>query len=104
MGGHIFDIGVPNQADLFSTTIKKLVNNIGRTVRESQDIRQAIEMLKMIINKLPVKRKSNKSTEDERKAEEEVMSLFLSKNIDAYSKRENMYHQNKAIVYSLVIG
>lgn len=70
MGGHIFDIGVPNQAELFSMTTKKLANYVGRTVRESQDIWQAIETLRGIIIELPIKRKSNKSTEDKRKAEE----------------------------------
>jgi len=39
MGGYIFDIGVPNQAELFSFGQRKLANYIGRTAKEPQDIR-----------------------------------------------------------------
>ena len=39
----IFDVGIGNQAELFNMNLKKLGDHAERTLRESQDIRGAIE-------------------------------------------------------------
>ena len=43
--GEIYDIGVTNETDLFTTTTKKVASYAGRHCREPQDIRVAIEEL-----------------------------------------------------------
>ena len=48
LSGHIYDVGTNNQADLFTETSKRLANYAGRTYKEPQDIRRAIENIEEI--------------------------------------------------------
>ena len=41
--GHVFDVGVTNQAQLFANTTKEIAEYTGRTTKESQDIQNGIE-------------------------------------------------------------
>ena len=43
--GHIYDVGVDNQADLFSRTTKEIAEYAGMHCKQSLDIRTAIETL-----------------------------------------------------------
>ena len=45
--GHIFDVGVANQSQLFATTIKEVAEYAGRTLKESQDICVAMKKWRM---------------------------------------------------------
>ena len=40
--GHIFDLGVGNQAELFTNASKQIASYSGRTCKEPQDIRLAL--------------------------------------------------------------
>ena len=51
---HIYDIGVTNQTQLFSNTMKEIAEYAGRTLKESQDIRLAIKKLKMLPSRSPL--------------------------------------------------
>ena len=85
--GNVYDVGLSNQAEIFTITTKKIVSNAGRTYTESQDIRIALESIKEITISRPVKEKSN---------DDAMETLILTCEIDAYIKRLNAYSQNKA--------
>jgi len=51
--GHIFDIGVKNQAYLFTRTLKEIADYAGRMCKEFLDIRTAIETLVEVTIPLP---------------------------------------------------
>ena len=56
LSGQIYDVGRNNQAELFTETTKKLAGYAGRTYKEPQDIRRAIEDVAEINIPMPVER------------------------------------------------
>ena len=93
--GHIYDIGVENQADLFARTTKEIAEYAGRHCKQSLDIRTAIETLAEVLIPVPADRGTSNTT---------FNSLMLGKDLDIYVKRVDVYNQNKAEMYSKVIG
>ena len=94
--GHIFDVGVFNQSDLFVTTTKKLANYAGRTCKEPQDICLAIEELKDKTFTLPTRQTGITDTT--------IANALLSKDLDMFVKRESTYRQNKVAMLSVALG
>ena len=94
--GHIYDVGVYNQTELFTETTKKMASYTGQTYKEPQDIQRAIEEVKDIDILMPTKRTNITIT---------TLKAKLYKNdIEIWSKRESLYRQNKAAMYSVVLG
>ena len=93
--GHVYDIGVQNQADLSTTTTKKLASYADRNCREPQDIRVAIEELEDVTFMMPTRRPGLDSS---------IADIVLSKDTDVYIKRESIYRQNKAAIFSVELG
>ena len=79
----IFDIGIPNQSDLFMQTTKKLANYAGRKLRESQDIKLRIKNVSYVTILRPTiplnvfKGPANPTTEE--KETSELNRLIFSK-------------------------
>ena len=86
----IYDIGISNQADMFMQTTKKIANYAGRTLKESQDTRLAIENVEDVDVPRPVLKiaaKAKKDPEDKDSAsEDEFNKLIYLKEIDTYVK------------------
>ena len=93
--GHIYDIGVENQADLFAKTTKEIAEYAGRHCKQTLDIRTAIETLAEVGIPVPTDRGTSNTT---------FNLLMLGKDLDIYVKRVDLYNQNKAEMYSKVIG
>ena len=49
--GHIYDIGVSNQSELFNSTTKKIAGYAGRNSKEAQTMRIALQTLKNEVRK-----------------------------------------------------
>ena len=94
--GHIYDVGTSNQADLFTETTKKIAGYAGRTCKEPQDIRRAIEDIDDINIPMPSERTSI--------TEVKIREKLFEKDIENWAKRESVYRQNKASLYSIVLG
>ena len=84
--GHIYDVGTGSQADHLTATTKALASNAGRECSDPQDIRIAIERQKDVVIPIPTSRPD---------IDMEVAKLLLGKEMDAYVKRSQQYHQNK---------
>ena len=84
-----------NQADLFAITTKEIAEYVGRHCKQSLDIRTAIETLAEVLIPVPADRGTSNTT---------FNSLMLGKGLDIYVKRVDVYNQNKAEMYSKVIG
>ena len=93
--GHIYAVGVENQADLFTKTTKEIAEYAGRHCKQSLDIRTAIETLAEVVIPVPADRGTSNTT---------FNNLMLGKDLDIYVKRVDVYNQNKAEMYSTVIG
>ena len=93
--GHIYDVGVSNQAELFTNTTKKVLSYAGRSYSEAQDIRIALETISEISIKAPKKETTGDDT---------INTLILNKEVDAYIKRKHAYRQNKAYMFSVILG
>ena len=91
----IYNIGVPNQAELFTSTTKKVASYAGRTCKYPQDIRLAIKNIEDITISYPLTCGTGDVIID---------NLFLSCDINAFIKREATYESNKATIVSVVIG
>ena len=94
--GHIYDVGTSNQADLFTETTKKIASYAGRTCKEPQDIRRSIEDIDDVDIPMPTERTS--ITNDR------LREKLFEKDIETWAKRESIYRQNKASLYSIVLG
>ena len=53
--GHIFDVGVSNQSQLFANTTKEIAEHAGQLLKEFQDIRLMIEKVEDITFPIPKK-------------------------------------------------
>ena len=80
-------MGTGSQADQFTATNKALASYDGRKCSVTQDIRISIERQKDVSIPIPTTRTD---------IDEELAKLLLGKEIDAYVKRSQQYHQNKA--------
>ena len=90
----MYDGGRSTHSELFTITTGKFATYAGRTCKEAQYIRVAIEKVEDI--HIP---KSIKDTE----GDDTINKKILNRDIEAYVKKE-IYHQNKASLYSVVIG
>ena len=81
--------------ELFTITTGKIAAYAGRTCKEAQYIRVAIEKVEDI--KIP---KSVKDTE----GDDVINETILNRDIEAYVKRKAIYRQNKSSLYSVVMG
>ena len=82
--GHIYDVGVMNQSDLFTNTTKKLASYAGRTCCKPQDIRLAIKELEDASIDVPTRQTMSGVNSS-------VINMILSKDLDIYIKRESIY-------------
>ena len=95
---HIYDISVSNQTQLFSNITKEISEYAGRTLKESQDIRLAIEKIEDVTFDVPTKRTVTTALDTN------TINIIYKTEIDAYIKRENVYWQNKSLMYAIVFG
>ena len=95
LDGFVYDVGSMSQAQIFVDTTREIAEYTGRTLKEAQDIRMAIEDLEEITLNRPTK---NRTGDDE-----ENTAIFKIE-LDSYFKRLNAYRQNKATMYSIVLG
>ena len=95
LDGYIYDVGTNTQAQLFADTTREIAEYAGRTLKEAQDIRTAIEELEDTTLVKPTK----ETTGDP----DEIAAIYKIE-LDAYYKRLNAYRQNKATMYSIVLG
>ena len=98
LDGHIFDVGVANQSQLFSTTTKEVVEYAGRTLKESQDNQVAIEKVEDVTFDIP------KNWAISTELDEEVVNIIYKIDLDGYIKRTGQYRQNKSYMYEIVFG
>ena len=94
----IYDTGISSQADQFVLTTKDIASCAGRTCTDPQDIRVALENLDDTLISVPVKRPTVKAMT------EEIAVLLISKDVDLLVKQEQYHHENKAKMYSVVLG
>ena len=94
--GFIYDIGTPSQAEQFSKTTIKVANYAGRTLKHSQDIRQAIETLKETTFTAP--------TRPATIGDSEIDKMILTRLVDEFVKKQSAYQQNKEVMFSVVLG
>ena len=92
--GAIYDVGVSNQSELFTTTTKKIAGFAGRTCKESKDISLAIEELEDPTFTPPKKVNIDPAIDD----------LLLKNEVDIFIKRKFTYRQNQATMFSVVLG
>ena len=92
--GAIYDVGVLNQSELFTTTTTKIAGFAGCTCRESKDISLAIEELKDPTFTPPKKFNVDPALDD----------LLLKNEVDIFVKRKSTYRQNQATMFSVVLG
>ena len=95
---HIYDIGVTNQTQLFSNTTKETAEYAGWILKESQDIRLAIEKIKDITFQISAKHAITSALD------KDSTNMIYKTEIDAYIKNKNVYRQNKSSMYVLVLG
>ena len=96
--GHIYDAGVSNQAYLFASTTKEVSEYAGRKLKESQDIRLAIEKVEDVTFTIPSKRPTGGGLDTA------AVEIIYKTELDGYIKRESIYRQNKASMYAVVFG
>ena len=95
LSGHIYDVSNSGQGEQFSETTKKLASYSGRTCKEPQDIRLAIEEVKEVSIPIPTERSITDTT---------LKAKLYEKDIEIWSKRESLYRQNKSSLYSVALG
>mmetsp|Transcript_8147 Transcript_8147/g.17704 ORF Transcript_8147/g.17704 Transcript_8147/m.17704 type:complete len:108 (-) Transcript_8147:668-991(-) len=66
LSGYIFDYGIPNQADAFTATLKKLWTYISCSCKDSHDIRVATEILEDVRIPLPCRHPNTRVIESKR--------------------------------------
>ena len=88
----LYDVGVPNQFELFTSATKKIANFAVRTCNDSQDINISIKTLIGPVFVTPSKVTGG---------DDVVNTLILTREIDAYIKHKPMYRQNKATIFWL---
>ena len=96
--GHIYNVGVSNQAHLFATTTKEISEYAGRNLKESQDIRLAIEKVEDVTFTIPTKHALGGGLDTT------AVDIIYKTKLDGYIKRESIYRQNKSLMYAVVFG
>ena len=91
----MYDVGTSTNSEIFTITTEKVAAYAGRTCKEAQGIRVAIEKVEDVI--IP---KSVKDTVGDAGINERI----LNRDIEAYVKRRATYRQKKSSMYSVVIG
>ena len=79
LSGQIYDVGRNDQAELFTETTKKLAGYAGRTYKEPQDIRRAIEDVAEINIPMPVERTAI--------TDKKLRDKIYKKDIEVWAKR-----------------
>ena len=69
---------------------------MGRTLKEPQDIRRALEDIKEVVLTMPTERTSITDIK--------IRENIFEKYIEIWSKRELIYRQNKSSMFSVVLG
>ena len=92
---HIYNVGVDNQADLFTRTTKEIVKYAGRHFKQSLDIRTAIENLSEVVIPVPTDRGTWNL---------KFKKIILSKDLEIYVKILKAYAKNKSAMFSIVMG
>ena len=82
LSGSIFDIGIPNQTEVFSNTLKKIA-----TCKDSHDIRLATERLTDVSIPYPKKRVNKETDPKEKLRIDETIKGLFSKDLDTFLKR-----------------
>ena len=93
--GHIYNMGTGSQTDQFTATTKDLASHAGRKGTNPWDIRISVESHKDVVTLIPYMRENIGG---------DVAKILLVKEIDSYNKRTQQCHQNKAKIYSVVLG
>ena len=93
--GCVYDVEVKNWAQLFVNTTKEIAEYAERKLKESQDIFNAIKKLTDISLDMPAKPTEYDATTN---------NIVFKHLIDLHIKRQNLYRQNKASMYSVVLG
>ena len=81
-----------------SQTPLKIAKYAGRTLKESQDIRLAIEKIEDVVFQMPTKRTVTTTLDTD------TVNMIYKTKIDSYIKRHNVYRQNKSSMYAIVFG
>ena len=95
LNGFMFDVGSNSQAQLFTNTTREIAEYAGQTLKELQDIKQAIENLNKTSFKLPVRIN---------KGDMLINNVIFNRQFDNHFKQENSYRQNRATIYSVVFA
>ena len=88
-------MGAGSQTDQFTATTKDLASYAGRKGTNPRYIRISVERQKDVVTLIPCTRNNIGG---------DVAKLLLVKDIDSYDKRTQQCHQNKAKIYSVVMG
>ena len=95
LDGFMYDVGSNSQAQLFTDTTREIAEYAGRNLKESQDIRRAIENLVEMTFTLPTRANIGDVS---------LNKAIFNKQLDNHFKRENSYRQNRATMSSVVFG
>jgi len=90
--GHIYDCTDSRQADLYTTTTKEIV---ATALKNSNDVKSAIENLRVPVMVLPNNLPANSMAEQKR---------YWEKRIDKISKKEMVLEENMKTVFSIIWG
>ena len=93
--GHTYDIGIPNQSEVFTQTTKKIASYAGRNCREAHSMRTAIENLKT-----PTFAKPTMDTD----GDQDVNKMLLIEATNAYVKRTEHYRIDSENMFSVILG
>ena len=93
--GQIYDVGTSSQANYFVTMTKDIDIYAGWKCTDPQEIRIAIDKLDEVMSRIPKKQEGFKN---------DICTLLLWNDLDAYVKRKQIYQQNKATIYPVVLS
>ena len=93
--GHIYDCTDSRQADLYTTTTKEIAGCAAITLKNGNDVRKAIEDMKVPEMVLPKDLPAAASAAQKRQWE---------KRIDEVSKKEIILEENMKTLYSIIWG
>ena len=102
LGGHIFDCSDYKQADIYTTTVKRIADYVGSEYKHGGDIRSTITtgiLAKIKIPICPVIVDPNNET-----LEEQTLKMIFKGQIGNYIKQKSILDDNIQKAYALVLG
>ena len=93
--GHIYDCTDSRQADLYMNTTREIAGYVATNLKNGNDVRSAIENLKVPDMVLPSDLPANSSAAQKR---------YWEKKIDEISKKESILEENMKTLYSIIWG